>query len=227
MDSRPAGAHRIAFDMDLSGATNAIEDRALAGAMERMTAEIILPVFERDIDPAGSGQAGTIAIPHLPFVIGSSLATAAVPVEKDGLSRRYAAGAHFHGLYVQSLGRLLSAERTSTRTRFYVDYGIDPESVPRLSYIDVLDGNHSPHALRGKSVIIGAMAPALGDRLSVPVHGSLPGPLVHALAYESLQQDRHVFARASLIIVLAAFLFFYGGARLLARRGRLAGAVAP
>ena len=74
------------------------------------------------------------------------------------------------------------AGRITQEEPFYIDYGIQPSSIPTLSYADVLEGKFDPAAVRGKAVIVGATAVELGDKLAVPLHRSLPGVTVQALA---------------------------------------------
>ena len=73
---------------------------------------------------------------------------------------------------------------------------------------------------KDKTVIIGATAAELGDQVPVPVHGALPGPLVHALAFESLVQGRDVHGRTVLFMVIIAFLLCFSAGRLLDEHAR-------
>ncbi|MEE8534915.1 MAG: ATP-binding protein, partial [Kiloniellales bacterium] len=70
-----------------------------------------------------------------------------------------------------------------------------------------------------------AAAIELGDNLTVPVHRSLPGPVVQALAYESLVQGRAIHGTgAPLALLIGAILAFVLGPYLGAsswRRGAL------
>ena len=71
-----------------------------------------------------------------------------------------------------------------------IDFSIDPATIPMLSFVDVLAGRFDPGQVAGKSVLIGATAIELGDWRSVPHYRALPGPLLQALAFETLIQDR-------------------------------------
>ena len=53
-----------------------------------------------------------------------------------------------------------------------------------------MSGRFDPAAIAGKRVLVGATAIELGDWLSVPRHWALPRPVVQALAFETLRQDR-------------------------------------
>ena len=65
-------------------------------------------------------------------------------------------------------------------SKFYLDYGVRPESIPRISYLDALTGRFDPELVQGKQVILGATAIELGDQVAVPLSGALPGPVLRA-----------------------------------------------
>ena len=62
-----------------------------------------------------------------------------------------------------------------------------PESFTFVSYADVLAGRVSARTFTGKTVLVGATAIELHDLVSVPVHRSLPGVVVQALALQTLR----------------------------------------
>ena len=69
-----------------------------------------------------------------------------------------------------------------------IDFSISPASLTYVSYVDVMEGRVPRAALAGKTIFVGATAVELGDMLAVPVHRSLPGIVVQALATESVTQ---------------------------------------
>jgi EAL domain-containing protein (putative c-di-GMP-specific phosphodiesterase class I) len=79
------------------------------------------------------------------------------------------------------------AERTdSVGDSFGIDYAIDPATIPRHSFVDVIEGRVPASAFDGKRVIVGSTAVELGDHYAVPHHGMLPGVVIQALAAETL-----------------------------------------
>ncbi|GAA4349883.1 CHASE2 domain-containing protein [Variovorax defluvii] len=86
--------------------------------------------------------------------------------------------------------------RSVRRGRFGIDFAGAAGSYPTVSYLDILYGNFSDELVRGKFVLIGALADAaLGD--TVPVAGigaqtNLPGVEVHANALDALLHDRAI-----------------------------------
>jgi CHASE2 domain-containing sensor protein len=146
-----------------------------------------------------------------------------VRLESDGNVRRYISGDDGKGGRIPGLATLLAGKQPPSDGSYFLDFGIRPDSVPRISYVDVLTGNFREASLKDKTIIIGAMADELGDQIAVPVHGVLPGPLVHALAFESLFQGRDIYGRTVLFILMTAFLLIMSTGRLLERRPHLPG----
>ena len=113
------------------------------------------------------------------------------PVEPDGLVRRYPFGEKLDGEFLPSMGAVLAGQHAAKRKPFLIDFGIRAASIPRVSYIDVLRGDDATLAkLRDKKVVIGGTALELGDRFSIPNGGVVSGPLLQALAAESILQNR-------------------------------------
>ena len=93
----------------------------------------------------------------------------------------------------------LVAENDSLGDRsFQPDWAIEPGSIPRFSFVDVMKGRVPAEKLQGKRILIGATAIELGDRYAVPRYGVIPGVVIQALAAESLLQDRAVQRTGSL-----------------------------
>ena len=74
-----------------------------------------------------------------------------------GLVRRYDSRREFSGRLVPSFAASLAGDPRPDLRGFYVDYGISPDSIPRLSYLDVLTGQFDPRQVVGKAVIVGGI----------------------------------------------------------------------
>ncbi len=187
---RSAGAERIAFDVDFSARSTRPGDVALAEAFERAEGQIILPVFSQMMRRIGGGERLALTRPLREFGRHATLGSVNVVASNDGLLRRVST-VHGEGIqHFPSFFALLLGENGRGAQSFFIDFGIRPEAITRLSYSDVLLGLFDPELVAGKRVIIGATAMELGDEVAVPIHGSIPGPVLQALAYESLVQDR-------------------------------------
>ncbi len=179
-----AGASAILFDTDFSATTNPAEDGALAAAIARSKATVVLPTFRQQ---AGDVAQGTIeSLPAAPFRDHAFLASVNVHPDPDGIMRRYSTGTVTGGVPRPSLAAVMSNFAGHVEQSFPIDTAIEPDTIPRHSYIDVIEGRVPPGALSGKQVLIGATAIELGDRYVLPRHGVLPGVVAQALAAETL-----------------------------------------
>lgn len=212
-----AGAQQVALDIDLSGRTLAADDQALADAIGRADGRVILPVFKPKAAAHRLRRNTEQLAPYAPFRLGANLGTADVRLTASGEVRQYRLGDHWGGSVIPSLGGLLAGSHTSPNGSFFLDYGIKPDSIPRISFVDILHGNFRNQAIAGKTIIIGAMDARLGDQLRVPVHGSLFGPMVHALAFESLMLRRNIYGVTAAFLLIIAFLVLFAMGKLHAK----------
>ncbi len=199
---RGAGADQIAFDIDLSGMGGAPENQVLAEAFARAPGAIVLPLFFQK-ESAGDAASEIVVTRPLPmFAEHAWLANVNVKPEVDGRIRRASYGVWLDEKFYMSLPALLAGQANRKDLFFYVNYSIRAGDIPRLSYIDVLEGKFDPAALSGKKAIVGATAIELGDQLTVPNYGVMPGPVIQAMAYETIAQDL-VIRRTGTAVTLA------------------------
>jgi len=185
-----AGAATVAFDIEFSSRSDPDEDAQLSLALASSASNVVLPAF-RQWQQREDGSKQLMFVKPLPELARHGrLASINVRPDGDGLVRSYETQATIDGESIPALGTLLAGGQASTVEEFYIDFGIDPDSIPRVSFVDVLTGQFDPELIRGKSVIVGATAIELGDQITVPRHAALPGPLVQALAFESMRQER-------------------------------------
>ena len=201
-----AGAREVAFDIDFSSRSNSIDDRSLEKALERWAGRVVLPVFKQHEIVDGQGPRIAYTMPLPAFRRHARLAAVNVQPESDGLIRRNATVTRWRDTYVDGFSAHLAGRSADWPSIFYIDYGIRPETIPRLSYIDVLQGRFDRHLVAGKKVVVGGTAVELGDQHAVPVHMALSGPVLRALAFESLVQGRSLLRSAPLPILIVAFL---------------------
>jgi diguanylate cyclase (GGDEF)-like protein/PAS domain S-box-containing protein len=236
-----AGAVRIAYDVDLRAPSQPAEDQALALALAQAGPErIALPVFRhlRQITDNLIEPFDTAPLP----LFGEHVSTVSIDPrpDSDGQVRRIARTATRHGEALPTIPTWLQGEpnapagagSTNDGSQILIDYSIDPGAIPQLSFIDLLSGRFDPSAIAGKRVLVGATAIELGDWISVPRHWAMPRPIVQALAFETLRQNRAltqvggwpVALGTALVVMLVGPLFV----RLSWRRGLalLAGLVA-
>ncbi|MEQ8268071.1 MAG: CHASE2 domain-containing protein [Parvibaculum sp.] len=180
------GADQIALDIDLSDESNAEDSAVLAAAFEKARGRIVLPIFfQRDSE----GNADSKIVVTRPFELFSRhawLANVNVSPERDGRVRQGSYGVWLDGDFYMSLPALLAGRADRENLFFYTNYSIRPQDIPRISYVDLLNGRFDREEIAGKKFVIGATAVELGDQFAVPKHGVISGPLIQAMAYETL-----------------------------------------
>jgi diguanylate cyclase (GGDEF)-like protein/PAS domain S-box-containing protein len=192
-----AGARDIAFDVDFSAPSNPVFDQAFADALQDAGGSVVLPSFAQ----VALGRGGGIHV-NRPLPVFGELSWPAVvnvAVGTDGLVRRYSFAEMLDGKLVPSLGAMIAGVPAPHAAPFLIDFSINADSVPIVSYADILLGEPAALArVKDKKVIIGATAIELGDHFSVPGR-VIPGPLLQALAAESILQGRTLHHSSTLV----------------------------
>jgi PAS domain S-box-containing protein len=219
-----AGAAQVALDIDLSAAAPPDDDRRLAAALAHADGKAILPAFVQVARQPDGSRRLVDTVPLALFRDKARVGAVNVVPGADSLIRQFAVALWINGRLLPTTAALLSGTAPSD-DGFYLDFSLRPDSIATLSYVDVLNGRFDPTAVAGKKVIVGATAVELGDQFAVPLHRTLAGPLLQAVAYESLSQHRTLHRTGALPTLLLALLTMAVCARLLAasswRRGLL------
>jgi diguanylate cyclase (GGDEF)-like protein/PAS domain S-box-containing protein len=187
-----AGVRDIAFDVDFSTPSEASSDQDFVDALADAGGSVVLPSFKQ---PGGNAAAVHINRPLKQFADHSWSAIVNVAIEPDGLVRRYPFGEKLEGEFVPSMAAVLASQYSEQGATFLIDFGISTASIPRVSYVDALRGDPATlEKLKDKQIIIGGTALELGDRFSVPNGRIASGPILQALAAESIRQNRTLHA---------------------------------
>lgn len=201
------GPRDIAFDVDFSSRSNARDDAAFRDALKSAGGSVILAEFQQSV---GHGARPHVNLPLPQFAGFSWPASVNVRPDADGVVRRYWIDDELSASHVASMATVLAHRRILRRDPFAVDFSIRPGSIPVVSYADVLRGDkQTMDRLRNKSVLVGGTAVELGDRFNVPSYGVISGPLLQALAAESLHQHRDLRPSPPILVpieLLALFL---------------------
>ena len=201
---REAGVASIAFDVDFSSQSVSHEDEAFARALRQAGGKVILPTFGQ---AAGGGQEGwRDSLPLPAFRAHANLVAVNIRADSDGQVRRAPVGVVTGGIPRPSVAAMIAGVQGSADREFEIDYAIDPETIPRHSFIDIRNGAFDPKALAGKDVLIGATAIELGDRYAVPNHGVIPGVVIQGVAAETLAGGTPVDAGWVIAFLLALVL---------------------
>ena len=186
-----AGASDIAFDIDFSAPSDAGSDAAFVAALQEAGGSVVLPSFQQPARDASNQPVIHINKPLRAFADNAWSSLVNVPVDSDGLVRRYPRAAKLDGEVIPSMGAVLAGRFDGTTGHFLIDFGIERASLPVISFIDVLRGE--PEALtrlKDRKVIVGGTALELGDRFGTPNGAVIAGPVLQALAAESILQQR-------------------------------------
>ncbi len=217
--ARLAGAapQRVFLDIDFSARSNALDDALLESTLARWKMEpIVLPVFFQAVTAADGSPKLTRPLDRfLPHV---QLAAVNRRPGKDGLERSWRSSWDVGGQHYRSVidleGELLPESEVA------IDYSISPASFTYVSYVDFLEGRVPVSVLAGKTVFVGATAVELGDMVPVPLHRSLPGVVVQALALESVRAGPQRALPVGWLLLALAGWTLLGAAALRARSWR-------
>lgn len=225
---RGANVRLIAFDVDFSALSNPADDAALAGALQRSAGSVILPTFRQRESSESSNYIDNV--PAIPFRDHAFFASVNVAPGPDGYVRYLPLGLETGGVPRPSMAAMVAERQAEIGRVFPVDYAIDPASIPRHSFIDVLTGRVPASILAGKRIIVGATAIEIPDRYAVPRHGVIPGVTIQALAAETLLRGPTPTIASRWWGLLLAFLLVWAtirtGPRLLRASGFAAGTTA-
>lgn len=218
-----AGVKSIAFDVDFSSESAGGDDRLLADALRRANGNVVLPVMTQE---EGAGSRKMIESEPIPMLRRHSFAGAvSIRPDADGLVRAVPFGVTILGAPRPSLAAMIAETHGPADEAFTIDYALDPASVPRHSFIDVLRGDVPAAALRGKRIVIGATAAETQDRYAVPGHGVIYGVVIQALAAETLMAGAPATLRSPPALLLAALAIALLASRA-PRHARIAGFLA-
>ncbi|MBY0564244.1 MAG: EAL domain-containing protein [Hyphomonadaceae bacterium] len=199
---RAAGAHLVAFDVDFSARSTTTDDALLGAAIDAEPGAVVLPAF---LQPHSLIENAPLASLSRDAVV----ASVNVPIDPDGRVRHYFRGYANREHYRASMGAVLAGVAYGETAPFLIDYGIRVSEIDRISFRDAYRGAFDPQRVRGRVVLVGATAVELGDEFATPLHAAMPGVLVHALAYESLVQDRALVQPSGVITLLLALVVLF------------------
>lgn len=180
-------ARDVAFDVDFSSRSTDKDDEAFAAALARAGGFTFLASFEQ-LD----GASGTVerAVPRPEFMAEAGAVYVNVAAGSDGLVDRALWRPVSEGPDIPSLAAALSGK--SPDRDINIDFSIAASGIDRISVKDVLAGTVDPRRIADKQVIVGASAIELRDQFAVPRYGYISGPVIQALATETLLADRNL-----------------------------------
>lgn len=218
---RAADARLIAFDVDFSSLSNPADDAALAAALRRAGGSVILPVLRQRESSQSSHYIDNT--PAITFRNNVFTASVNVAPDTDGYVRRLPLGLETGGVARPSMAAIVAERQAGIDGSFNIDFAIDPASIPRHSFIDILEGRVAASELAGKRIIVGATAVEIWDRYAVPNHGIVPGVVIQALGAETLLKGPIPATAARFWTLLVALLLVAAATRPGNRTRRMVG----
>ena len=185
-----SGVTQIAFDIDFSSRSTKIQDQFFADAIANSDATVILPTFRQRASNVDTEFVESVPIATLRQ--NAFMASVNVFPDNHGQLNRYSYGTTTAATARPSLASMVAEVAGNVDESFALDHAIDPATIPRLSFADVLSSEDLSSQLRGKRVLIGATAIELGDRYSTGRFGVIPGVVIQALATETLIQGTNL-----------------------------------
>ena len=181
---RRAGAASIVFDVDFSSPSDDAGDHAFAAALARAEGMVMLPTFGQTASSNDRRTIDALPIPLLRDHV--ALASVSIRPDSDGQVRNMTLGTVTAETPRPSLSAYIAARSGMIDQDFPIDMSINPDTIPRLSFIAIRDGQFDPARIRGRTILIGATAVELGDRYGTARWGVIPGVVVQALSAETL-----------------------------------------
>ncbi len=219
-----AAPHSVFIDVDFSALSNPLDDALLESALNKpRDFPVILPAFFQNA--SGTDQRVLVTAPRPRFARRTERVMVNAETGRDGLTRTWRTSWDVLGAREPSI--IDRERRLPDGHEVRIDFSISPSSFTYVSFVDVMEGRVPREVFAGKTVFVGATAVELNDMIPVPLHRSLPGVVVQALATETVQRGapRVLPASAELALLagwtmLAAFLFgLKGGTRWLRNLG--------
>jgi EAL domain-containing protein (putative c-di-GMP-specific phosphodiesterase class I)/CHASE2 domain-containing sensor protein len=183
------GARRIFMDVSFATPSTPAEDGALADAIARSHAEVVLPAwFQQD---SRSGRRIDI-LPMAALRPHAAIANISVAFDRGGVVRRLPYAMRIGDHVYPSFAAKLAGATGAAGESFPQDYSFRIAAIPVTSAIDLLDGRVAPGTLAGRDVLIGITSPQLDAAYFAPTVGRVSGVFLHALGAETLLAGRPV-----------------------------------
>jgi EAL domain-containing protein (putative c-di-GMP-specific phosphodiesterase class I)/CHASE2 domain-containing sensor protein len=203
-----AGASKIVFDRAQADPETLENDALFARALDRNKGKVWLGMVSdvkigfRSSDPivpaemfAKRAQTASMEATLTPFQLSVLL-----PTEIKFAGRRY-----------PSISAVLG-DYNGAPLSYRPDFAFDPQTIPTLSYIDVVRGRVDKRELAGKNVIVGQTFTKATDLIIHPKYGQISGSYFHILGALTLKRNTPVdlmwfpaILVAAIVIVVTAF----------------------
>lgn len=182
-----ANVDSVAFDIDFSSASTPFEDAQFTASLEQAGGYAMLAAFSQ-IAPDGS-MVFTRPLPEFAAVADPVLVNVLLDPITDRTRSFPIAAADQQGS-IPSLATELGRPTKILPDVMQIDFSLDLTHIPRISFADLLYGRVDAAQLAGKQVIVGSSAIELRDIFQAPRFGLVAGPVLQALATETVRSGR-------------------------------------
>jgi CHASE2 domain-containing sensor protein len=180
-----AGARRIFFDVDFSSPSAPAEDAALEAALARFPGEVVLPATLLPDERSGAPVA------HVPlprFAAHAHAATINLSFDWRGAVWTLPHGLDIAGETMPSFAaHMAGQDKGRAGGSIPIDYATNWKTIPTISAVDLLRGRVRSGAFTGKTLVVGATSPQLGDTFFYPRGGVISGVFIHVIGAHTLK----------------------------------------
>ncbi|MCA9143343.1 MAG: diguanylate cyclase [Planctomycetaceae bacterium] len=202
-----AGATRIYFDSSLATASQDESDAALQEALRHLGPDrIALPIVTLKGKPDTQGHVQSIEVtPLTKFSEHTSIVSADMPFDRDSRVRSIGRDSFGEVASQPTVAGWLASGRDAKPGVANIDYRIDIESIPVISFADIERNGASSEVFKHKAVVVGLVAERVTQPVLVPRYGQLERASFMALAAETLILDQEpTQARFWMVLTCAA-----------------------
>jgi diguanylate cyclase (GGDEF)-like protein/PAS domain S-box-containing protein len=186
-----AGATRIYFDSSFATASQDDRDAALEEALRRLGPDrIALPIVTLKGKPDTQGLVRPIEVtPLSQFAKHASIVSADMPFDQDSRVRTIGRDSFGEVANQPTVAAWLAAGRAAKPGVVNIDYRIDVESIPVISFADIERNGAAADLFKDKTVVVGLVAERVAQPVLVPRYGQVERATFMALAAETLILD--------------------------------------
>jgi diguanylate cyclase len=202
-----AGVNRVYFDKAYADPVDQAGDQLLAETLAKHRGRVFIGTLVVNNPNTGSSE---LVTPTKPFAAVAEIRSLNALVAPFYLSADVFYAADVHGKQIPSISSDIAGRFAKADQKFRPDWSIKVDTVPTVTYIDVLRGRPSSIELAGKDVVIGKTNLTSSDWIQAVGQGWFPGVYTHAIGAQTLRSGtpRDIGAFPPLLVGVALAALF-------------------
>jgi EAL domain-containing protein (putative c-di-GMP-specific phosphodiesterase class I) len=200
-----AGAKRIAIDIDLNKPGVPEDDAKLVTALRDAKAELFL----RHEFSVGAKGERTNYFPAPIFAQHAQIANSNMLAKYDGFIYKSSIAVEAAGSVIPSMAATLAGVDPDKEDFFLIDYGLDIDSVPTISAVDIIDGRSIKEIFRNKTILITGTSSVEFPQFQTTRWASQSAGTLFVASAETIISGKPTSLGFLLFFSLATFLGFY------------------